>query len=408
MFRYRLVLIFLSMYFCRLYPLSIPKNEVPLSVKSVKNNITKKRMRLLFVLGTFPWYTKMVIINQITGMLDRGHDIFIYAEKKPLQNFNIPELERYDLLNRTYYKELPPDLNQYDVIIFQYGDLASKYIHIKNQYNLNSKIVTFFRGGDITSCSKKKFGIYEELFKKGDIFLPICKYFKYRLDLLDCELKRTFVLYSGIDCKKFAYKKRVPFKKDGPIRIVSVNRLVQKKGLFFIVEAIHKLVELYPNIEYTIIGDGPKRFELEDQIKKLNLEDKVKLIGWLPQQDIINILHNSHIFLSASVTGKNGNQDAPVNVIKEAMLTGLPVVSTYHGGMLELVDNGISGWLVPERDQIGLVEKLSHLIKHPSKCIKMGLAGRKKVLSKFDMEDLNDQLEQLLLNLIEGKISTNE
>ena len=113
------------------------------------------------------------------------------------------------------------------------------------------------------------------------------------------------------------------------------------------------------------------------------------------QQEIIEILDKSQIFVAPSVTASDGNQDAPINVLKEAMAMGLPVVSTYHGGIPELVEDGISGFLVPERDVDALAEKLGYLIEHPEIWPQMGKAGRAYVEKNYDINRLNDRLVEI-------------
>lgn len=106
----------------------------------------------------------------------------------------------------------------------------------------------------------------------------------------------------------------------------------------------------------------------------------------------MEILNNAHLFIAPSVTAKDGNQDAPINVLKEAMAMGLPAISTDHGGIPELVEDGVSGFLVPERDVDALVEKLGYLIEHPEIWTEMGRAGRAYVEAHYDLNKLNDQL----------------
>ncbi len=400
--KYKILLGFFLISVCQLTPYA-KHSDPTVSCKSGKKNT--KPLRILFVVGTFPWYTKIVIMNQITGMIDRGHDVYIYAEHRPQKHTPIPEVAAYDLLNKTYYGDLPSDLNTYDVIVCQYGDLAQKYIQLKDQYHLKAKFVTFFRGADITSTSKTRHHAYDELFAKGDLFLPICGYFQYRLNLLGCNPKKAFVQYSGVDCSKFTYKKRTLPTRNEKISIVSVGRLVTKKALSFMIDAFVKLERKYRNVEYIIVGDGPERSNLEEQIKRRKMSKKIKLVGWKSQEEIVKILHNAHIFVLPSATSQGGNQDAPINVLKEAMLTGLPVVSTFHGGIIELVDDGVNGFLVPERDTESLVKKIGYLIDHPEEWAKMGNIGRKKVIKYFDMEKLNNRFEKLLLALVHENMS---
>jgi len=123
--------------------------------------------------------------------------------------------------------------------------------------------------------------------------------------------------------------------------------------------------------------------------------DRIHLCGRKQQQELIELLDQAHLFVAPSVTATDGNQDAPVNVLKEAMAMGLPVVSTLHGGIPELVEDGISGFLVPERDVAALRDRLEYLVTHPECWPEMGLAGRTFVETHFDIERLNDRLVDL-------------
>jgi colanic acid/amylovoran biosynthesis glycosyltransferase len=109
-------------------------------------------------------------------------------------------------------------------------------------------------------------------------------------------------------------------------------------------------------------------------------------------------------FLAPSVTAADGNQDAPVNTLKEAMAMGLPVISTYHGGIPELVEDGVSGFLVPERDAKAIAQKLDYLISHPEIWVQMGRSGRRQVEDKYDMEKLNDELVKIYQNSLSLEI----
>lgn len=158
-----------------------------------------------------------------------------------------------------------------------------------------------------------------------------------------------------------------------------------------------------PNLEYNIIGDGPLRQNLEQLIQELNATHIVKLLGQKQEQEIIEILNKSHIFVAPSITASDGNQDAPINVLKEAMAMGLPVISTYHGGIPELVEDGISGFLVPERDANALAEKLGYLIEHPEIWHEMGRAGHAYVEKHYDTNKLNDQLVEIYYELLNSR-----
>ena len=157
---------------------------------------------------------------------------------------------------------------------------------------------------------------------------------------------------------------------------MSTGRLVEKKGLEYSIRAITRIMQHHPNIRYTIIGDGSLKPDLQQLIEELALSQQVSLLGWRKQEEVIKILDRSQILVAPSVTAADGNQDAPVNTLKEAMAMGLPVIGTLHGGIPELIEDAVSGFLVPERNPEAISEKLSYLIEHPEIWVSMGQAGR--------------------------------
>ena len=268
-----------------------------------------------------------------------------------------------------------------------------------------SKLITAFRGYDISGFIQKKgIHIYNDLFKKEIFLLPNCEYLKQLVLKLGCSEKRVAVHRSGIDCSRFLFIPRY-LPPNGRIQIITIGRFVQKKGIDYSIRAFAKLTNKHQNIEYNIIGDGSLRSNIEQLIRELNVSESVKLLGWKQQEECIEILNNSHILIAPSVTGQDGDQEGIPNVLKEAMAMGLPVISTLHAGIPEVVEDGISGFLVPERDVDTMSEKLNYLIEHPEVWHSMGRAGRTRIEKDYNTQKLNDELVKIyqqLLNLGEG------
>ncbi len=408
-------------------------------------------MKIAFIVGRFPVLSETFILNQITGLIDRGHEVDIYS-LQPANNSKMhPGVEKYHLLDRTYYMPRIPDgffsrvrkglellstnwykdplvwlrsLNvfkyreqaaslsllytvipllgkgAYDIIHCQFGIYGLKAMSFRNLGALKGKLITSFRGHDISRYLKECGNdVYNELFETGDFFLTNSEYFKRRLIELGCAPKKVRVHWSAIDCTRFAFSPRRPHP-DGRIRIATTGRLVEKKGIEYSIRAVAKLAKVNQNIEYNIIGDGPLKEDLQQLIQKLDVSDTVKLLGWKQQQEIVEILNNSHIFVASCVTGNDGNEEGIPNVLKEAMAMGLPVIGTLHAGIPELIEDGISGFLVPERDVDAIAEKLSYLIEHPQVWTEMGRAGRARVEADYDMNKLNDELVEIYQQLL--------
>lgn len=401
-------------------------------------------MKIAFIVGRFPILSETFVINQITGAIDRGHEVDIYAYQ-PSHNAKVhPHVYKYQLLSRTYYQPSIPEnrfwrllkaiklivenldknplvvlrslnifqygkraaslkllysviplLNSpdYDIIHCQFGTLGLATMLWRDIGAIRGKLVTSFRGYDI-SLFLNQYGenIYDELFIKGDFFLANCQFFQKKAIRLGCDPRKIVVHGSGIDCSRFQFKPRVAPAANAKIYLLTTARLVAKKGLEYSIRAVAQVAKNYPNLEYNIIGDGDLKPELQQLITSLNIADKINLLGWKHQLEIIEFLDKAHIFLAPSITSQDGNQDAPVNTLKEAMAMGLPVISTLHGGIPELVEDGISGFLVPERDADAIAQKLIYLIEHPEMWEKMGKAGRAFVETHYDINKLNDEL----------------
>jgi colanic acid/amylovoran biosynthesis glycosyltransferase len=195
----------------------------------------------------------------------------------------------------------------------------------------------------------------------------------------------------GIDCNKFLFIVRQP-PLEGQVRIATVARLIEKKGIEYGIQAIAKLQQQYPNLKYMIIGEGNFRDRLEHFITELGVENRVELLGWKSQNEVIEILNQSHLLLAPSVTGQKGDQEGIPVAIMEAMAMGLPIISTQYSGIPELVEDGVSGFLVPERDADAIARKLDSLMKNPDLCLSMGKAGRSYVENHYSIKQLIQQL----------------
>jgi len=151
-----------------------------------------------------------------------------------------------------------------------------------------------------------------------------------------------------------------------------------------------------------VVGDGMLRENLQQLIEGMGIERQVKLLGWKTHDEVKMLLEESHVLVAPSLTSEDGDQEGIPNAIKEAMASGLPVISTFHSGIPELVTDGVSGFLVPERDVASLADSLAYLIRHPEKCNEMGKAGRMQVEQKFNIHHLNKELEELYLRVMQA------
>jgi colanic acid/amylovoran biosynthesis glycosyltransferase len=271
-----------------------------------------------------------------------------------------------------------------------------------------SKIITVFHGFEISQKKFLKTGYYDLLFQTGDLMLPVSYTWKKRLIDLGCDERKIMVHRMGINLDKFVLIENT--SKNYIIKLLTIARLTEKKGIEYAIKAVYRLIyELKTplHIIYTIIGDGELKDELAALVIKLGLQNIIHFQGMIDQSEVIVYMQKSNIFLLPSITGKNGDMEGIPVVLMEAMACGLPVISTFHSGIPELVQNGKAGFLVPERDAYNLACKLHYLINNTHLWKEIGRNSRKIIETEYNNRKLNNELKEIFENMVhsEGPVS---
>jgi glycosyltransferase involved in cell wall biosynthesis len=206
---------------------------------------------------------------------------------------------------------------------------------------------------------------------------------------------KIYRVYNGMDLTRFPARHYEMSENTVP-RIISIGRLVAFKGFEYLIDACAELARRGLNFTCEIIGDGPLRGDLEARIRKLNLSDRVHLLGSLSQGAVLERLWAADIFALPSVTDTQGASDVFPTVIIEAMAAARPVVSTHLAGIPESVVHGETGLLVPPGDTMALAEALARLIEDPKLRLHYGRAGRERIEQHFRIEHTVAPLIELL------------
>jgi colanic acid/amylovoran biosynthesis glycosyltransferase len=412
-------------------------------------------MKIAFILQVFPAVSETFILNQITGLIDKGHDVRVFAYKRGSTDVMHPEVKKYRLFERTVFlpregknrwlrwmKQLLlslwlclqnprllycfrtldsmkvflwPDAcalaNYYDrpgvfdVTHVQFGNVAPNLAYLKRAGIVSGPLVVSFRGNDATVGLRARPKSYDGVFQYADMLLPVCEFIKQLLVEHGAPQDKVVVHHSGIRLIEFPFSIR-QFPKDGPVRLLCVARLVEKKGVGYLLEAVSCLYKSGYNIHLDILGDGPLKTDYIKQIEQLSISKITRIHGSLAKLSVVQFLQNSHILVHPSIKGTNNEEEGIPNVIKEAMLTGLPVIATRTGGISELVEDGKSGFIIPEKNVDALVEKIIYLIEHPEIWPQIGSAGRAHVEANYDSDKLNDRLVEIYQQLISSKLDS--
>ncbi len=189
-------------------------------------------------------------------------------------------------------------------------------------------------------------------------------------------------IYNGLDLQEFSYEA----PHDRPPRIVSVGRLIEKKGFTDLVEACDILTRRGCHFDCQIIGTGPLEADLRLQIERLGLQARVKLIGPRPQSEVIKYVQSAAVFPAPCVVGTDGNRDGLPTVLPEAMALGTPCVSTDVTGIPEVLHDGGTGLLVPQHDPTALAAAIERLLVDPALRVQLATRARRLIEAEFDIQ----------------------
>lgn len=406
-------------------------------------------MRIAIVASYFPTLSETFVLDHVTGLIDRGHEVEIYAYPPPPESEVHSAVERYNLLGRTRYRpafaprrarraldaarlivrhgwrapsaiarsldiRLGKQARQlallhaaiphigtapYDVVHCHFGPNGVLAVNLRRLGLLRGPIVTTFHGADLTrKLSVGGPGFYAPLFEAGELMLPISKFFGDRLVEAGCPPKRVHVHHMGVDCDRFTPRESAP-QNSRPAQLLAIGRLVEKKGTEYAIRAVARLTAAGHDLRLRIVGDGELRAGLEQLVRSLDVEKAVELLGWQTSERTQALLAEADVLMTPSITAADGDMEGIPIVLMEAMASGVPVVSTRHSGIPELVEDGVSGVLVPERDAIALADATANLLQNQGRRLGIVRAARARVEAEFSLALQNDLLVEIYRGL---------
>ncbi|WP_043365641.1 glycosyltransferase [Cupriavidus sp. WS] len=272
---------------------------------------------------------------------------------------------------------------------------------------LGVPLVTTFHGFDATTnlCSLLKskspslinYAIFRRrLMRRGAMFLCVSEYIKNKVLDIGFPSEKVHVHYIGIDVGAIIPREA----GDEKFVILHVARLVEKKGTEYLLRAFSKISDMFPDLILVIIGDGPLRSSLENLACSLGVVRKVIFKGAQSHEVVLSEMRSAALFVLPSVTARSGDAEGLGMVLLEAAALGVPLIGTRHGGIPEVVIDGETGYLVPERDVAALAEGIRRMLSSPAVRAQMGRAARAMVESKFDIRRQAAKLEILYETLL--------
>jgi colanic acid/amylovoran biosynthesis glycosyltransferase len=402
----------------------------------------QRALKVACFIPSFPELSETFILRQIVGLLDRGHDVRIFAHDAAEGGRSHPEVERHQLLRRTrviggdapaapaermgrvalgaFLRCLHPETARaaggwgalvrtlsalrgegpFDVVHCHYGVAGLRYGLAARLWG--APLVVSFYGYDVSQYPRERGErVYQPLFANAQRVLSLSERMDAQLRALGCapELLRRVPL--SVDPADDTGAARAARDGNTPPRLLTVARLVEKKGIAVALHAIAQLRDEGTEVRYDVIGDGPLRAELEALAKSLGIADRVHFPGAAPNARVRQAMGEADLFVLPSMTASNGDEEGTPTVLLEAADARLPVLATRHAGIPEIVADGESGVLVREGDPIALAEGLRTLLAARHRWPAMGEAGRRLVIERgHRTADVAARLERLYLELL--------
>jgi len=398
-------------------------------------------MRIGYILLQFPVVSETFIMNELIELINKGQEVYVFSLIHPEEQVVHPEVKKYELLERTYYLPAYTKLSlellkpQAWPVLFSdayegkpakpklLGKLfsAAAVNHLPkviNDFHLDVLHTHFYGLPTFVTMQVSQrtsipftftchaFDIFvnpnaEVMRKHVETAAKVITISHYNRDYLEKPM--------GVSKDKIQVVRSCPIldkfkgieKNHSGLEILTVARLVEKKGIKYGILAVAELVKEFPQLSYKIIGGGPLEKELLALVKSLHLEDNVEFLGWTSDETLLAELSRATMMLLPCIQADNGDQDGIPNTLMEAMCSQTPVISTNISGIPELVEAGKQGLLVEPKNVEQLVIAIRTLLSDTDLRAKLGKAAREKVEKEFnihtEVEKLLHVWEQVLL-----------
>lgn len=225
----------------------------------------------------------------------------------------------------------------------------------------------------------KKLSVY--VLKDADMIIAVSKEQKNIASKLGVPENKIRIIPNGVDSKNFSQE----VKETNDFRILYVGRLVQEKGLGYLLEAMKSIIDELPDASLTIVGEGIKKADLEKHVQELGIREKVRFLGAKPHEEIPHYLEDADVFVLPSLS------EGLALVILEAMACGKPIVATNVGGIPDLVVDEETGLLVPPKDSKALAEAIKRILRDDDLRLKISKNSRKRIEERFDWDIICDE-----------------
>jgi glycosyltransferase involved in cell wall biosynthesis len=350
---------------------------------------------------------KEINVHRFVYFRPKKLQILAYGNRMP---YNIAEFKLAKLLIPFYMisllKETLTVIKEFKIDVFTaYWAIPQGIVGVLAKKITRKPLITRIFPVELALASSKyKFcrPLLRAVIAESDGVVPVSNYTFKRLMELNCNPKKVEVIPEGVDLKKLECKRRESQLLErydiekGQKVVLSVGRLVQRKGFEYLIRAMPYLHSIFPSIKLLIVGSGPRERYLKSLKRKMRLEDMVVLTGEIPEKELIALYSRADVFVLPSTVDSKGDTEGLGVVLLEAMAFRKPVVATKVGGIPEVVINRKTGLLVEHKDSMSLAKAIQEVLTNKRLSASLKKNGRTWVKETFDYPIIAQRFHRLI------------
>lgn len=330
-----------------------------------------------------PFNIKFYYEGLLPSKLEYQENIFLFnfLEKIKIRlnkNFNLSEHALINSLRR----------EKVDCVLAEYGTTAAATLKVISHLKL--PLVVHFHGSDasLKEILNENKESYKNVFSYASKIIVVSKRMKSKLHDIGCPVDKLLLSYYGpneqfLNCKPSYHNQQ----------FISVGRFVEKKAPYLTILAFKKIIENYPFAKLIMVGEGILLPVCKQLVSALNLTNQIQFKGVQSTTQIQSLFEESIAFVQHSIVAENGDSEGTPVAILEAQAAALPVISTFHAGIPDVVANNETGLLVQEKDVEGMAKNMIRILNEAGLARGLGENGRKRIKEKFTSQQHLKQIE---------------
>lgn len=236
---------------------------------------------------------------------------------------------------------------------------------------------------------------YKNLANYRSIVIPVAKNMIPKLKELG--FRDDQIIFSPLGAREEFFKVNPNYSSE---TFIAIGRFAEMKSPLSTIKAFHKVLHKFPDAKLIFAGEGELFEDAKNLVSELKIENSVDFVGWISPEKQLDLLSKSAIFVQHSVTTKIGDAEGTPVAILEASAAGLPIVSTKHGGIIDTVIDGETGFLVDEYDWEEMGNKMIQLLENPALIKNFGERGKEFINNNFSMKKHIEETEKAIRKIV--------